>query len=155
MGIRSRYHLKTNEAGVEYADPGDFEMNNKGKDLFFSGLSAARMPEGAASNIARRVRLLDRSIGSLKSHDNHILLQQLIALFIRSSLPANVVQTLIELGTFFKQLCSVDNCVADLEAARARIVLTLCELEKIFPPSFFDVMEHFPIHLADEVLLAV
>ncbi|KAL6134408.1 hypothetical protein ACLB2K_066639 [Fragaria x ananassa] len=106
MGIRSRYHLKTNEAGVEYVDPGDFEMNNKGKDLFFSGLSTSRMLEGAASNIARR------------------------------------------------QLCYVDNYVADLEAARARIVLTLCELEKIFPPSFFDVMEHLPIHLADEVLLA-
>ncbi|KAL6219803.1 hypothetical protein ACLB2K_007562 [Fragaria x ananassa] len=105
MGIRSRYHLKTNEAGVEYANPGDFEMNNKGKDLFFLGLLAARMPEEAASNIARH------------------------------------------------QLCFVDNCVADLEAARARIVLTLCELEKIFPPSFFDVMEHLPIHLADEALL--
>lgn len=64
-----------------------------------------------------------------------------------------MVQALIDLGTFFKQLCSVDNCVADLEAARARIVLTLCELEKIFPPSFFDVMEHLPIHLADEALL--
>jgi len=30
------------------------------------------------------------------------------------------------------------------------IVLTLCKLEKIFPPSFFDIMVHLPIHLANE-----
>ncbi|XP_040367423.1 uncharacterized protein LOC112178107 [Rosa chinensis] len=154
MGIREQYHLKRRESGTEYADPAEFEMNNKGKDMFFSALSGSRMPDGAASNIARRVRLHDRSIGGLKSHDNHILLQQLIPLFIRSSLPENVVQALIDLGSFFKQLCSMDNCAADLEKARARIVLTLCELEKIFPPSFFDIMEHLPIHLADEALIA-
>ncbi|CAN0919367.1 hypothetical protein LINGRAHAP2_LOCUS31409, partial [Linum grandiflorum] len=115
MGIRRRYHLKINEAGVEYAEPGNLEMNNQGKDFFFSGLSTTRMPEGVASNIARRVRLSDRTIGSLKTHDNHILLQQLIPLYIRSSLPPNVVQPLIDLGNFFKQLCSVNNSVVDLE----------------------------------------
>lgn len=29
----------------------------------------------------------------------------------------------------------------------------LCDLEKIFPPSFFDVMEHLPIHLPHEAIL--
>lgn len=48
----------------------------------------------------------------------------------------------------------MNNCAADLEEARASMVLTLCELEKIFPPSFFDIMEHLPIHLADEALIA-
>ncbi|XP_040369295.1 uncharacterized protein LOC121051221 [Rosa chinensis] len=98
MGIREQYHLKRRESGTEYADPAEFEMNNKGKDMFFSALSGSRMPDGATSNIARRVRLHDRSIGGLKSHDNHILLQQLIPLFIRSSLPENVVQALIDLA---------------------------------------------------------
>ncbi|XP_040362000.1 uncharacterized protein LOC112165422 [Rosa chinensis] len=105
MGIREQYHLKRRESGTEYADPAEFEMNNKGKDMFFSALSGSRMPDGATSNIARR-------------------------------------------------LCSMDNCAADIEKARARIVLTLCELKKIFPPSFFDIMEHLPIHLADEALIA-
>ncbi|XP_050386122.1 uncharacterized protein LOC126802526 [Argentina anserina] len=154
MEIRRQYHLKRTESGQEYADPAEFEMNNKGKDLFLSGLAATRMPEGAASNIARRVNLRDRSIRSLKSHDNHIMLQQLIPLFIRSSLPANVVQPLIDVGNFFKQLCSLENSAADLQALRDRIVLTLCELEKIFPPSFFDIMEHLPVHLVDEALVA-
>ena len=28
-----------------------------------------------------------------------------------------------------------------------------CEVEKIFPPTFFDIMEHLPIHLVDEIRL--
>ncbi|PKA46249.1 hypothetical protein AXF42_Ash020000 [Apostasia shenzhenica] len=35
------------------------------------------------------------------------------------------------------------------------IVTTLCKLEKIFPPAFFDCMEHLPIHLAYEQRLVV
>ena len=31
--------------------------------------------------------------------------------------------------------------------------MILCNLEKIFPPSFFDVMEHLPIHLSYEAKL--
>lgn len=31
-----------------------------------------------------------------------------------------------------------------------KIPVILCNLEKIFPPSFFDVMEHLPIHLPTE-----
>ncbi|KAK9928672.1 hypothetical protein M0R45_025795 [Rubus argutus] len=75
MGIREQYHLKMRESGTEYTDPTKFEMNNKGKRYVLSALSVSRMPDGAASNIARRVHLQDRNIGGLKSHDNHILLQ--------------------------------------------------------------------------------
>ena len=41
-----------------------------------------------------------------------------------------------------------------LERLDRDIVLILCKLEKIFPPSFFDIMVHLPIHLAHEALLA-
>lgn len=27
----------------------------------------------------------------------------------------------------------------------------VCEFEKIFPPSFFDIMERLPVHLVDEI----
>jgi len=37
-----------------------------------------------------------------------------------------------------------------LHVLEKSIVLTLCKLEKIFPPSFFDILVHLPIHLVDE-----
>ena len=36
----------------------------------------------------------------------------------------------------------------------AQIPIILCKLEKVFPPSFFDVMVHLPIHLAGEAEIA-
>ncbi|XP_073219685.1 uncharacterized protein [Cicer arietinum] len=43
--------------------------------------------------------------------------------------------------------------VADLDILQTEIVETLCQLETIFPPSFFDIMVHLPIHLVNEVRL--
>ena len=37
---------------------------------------------------------------------------------------------------------------------QSQIALTLCHLKRIFPPSFFDIMEHLPIHLAEEAKIA-
>jgi hypothetical protein len=29
----------------------------------------------------------------------------------------------------------------------------MCQLEMCFPPSFFDTMEHYMIHLTDQILV--
>ncbi|KAF7139496.1 hypothetical protein RHSIM_Rhsim07G0167400 [Rhododendron simsii] len=52
------------------------------------------------------------------------------------------------------QLYSKVNRASDLEYPEDRFVVTLCHLEKIFPPSFFDIMEHLAVHLAEEALIA-
>lgn len=40
-----------------------------------------------------------------------------------------------------------------LPTLQSQIVLTLCVLEKYFPPSFFDIMVHLTVHLVREVQL--
>ena len=80
-------------------------------------------------------------------------MQQLLSLAIHRALPKNVVEPLIELSNFFRQLCSKVNKVTDFEYVQDRICLILCHLKKIFPSFFFNVMEHLPIHLADEAIL--
>ncbi|KAL9675539.1 hypothetical protein QQ045_003741 [Rhodiola kirilowii] len=65
----------------------------------------------------------------------------------------------LELKTYRGRLvANKDICASALHKERMEhwqnnIAVTLCKLETIFPPSFFDSMEHLPIHLADEVLL--
>ena len=66
----------------------------------------------------------------------------------------DVVKGLIELSNFFKQVCSKVNRVTDLQQANDCIAVTLSHLEKIFPPAFFNIMEHLPIHLAEEAMVA-
>ena len=63
-------------------------------------------------------------------------------------------EPIIDLGSFFKELCSKTLKVDVLERLENKLALTLCKLERIFPPSFFDIMVHLPIHLAREAILA-
>jgi hypothetical protein len=57
---------------------------------------------------------------------------------------------LAELSYFFRQLCAKElswTVVADLEKIAP---VLLCKLEKIFPPGFFNPMEHMILHLPYE-----
>ena len=83
----------------------------------------------------------------LKSFDNHILMQQLFPIKFSWSLPSHVTRPLIKLACFFREICSKILKVLDIAIVKADITMTLYELEKIFPPSFFTVMVHLVMHL--------
>ena len=51
---------------------------------------------------------------------------------------------------FFDILGAKELKVGDLEQIEPQIPLTLCKLEKAFPPAFFNVMLHLSIHLVHE-----
>ena len=100
------------------------------------------------------MQLNERKIYGLKSHDCHVLMQQLLPLTIRGVLHKNVSGAIIELCNFFKQLCSKVLSTNQLQRLDNDIIVTLCKLERIFPPSFFDIMMHLPVHLANEAKIA-
>lgn len=112
-----------------------------------------KLPYGHASNIKNCVSMPDLKLYGLKSHDCHTLLQQLLPVAIRSVLPKNVRVSIIRLCFFFNSLCNKVVDVSKLNKLQSDVVLTLCELEKIFPPSFFDVMIHLTVHLVRELRL--
>ena len=69
---------------------------------------------------------------------------------VRGYVPEHVWIVLVELSNFFRQLCAKElsrTMVADME--RMAPVL-LCKLEKIFPPGFFNPMQHLILHLPYE-----
>ena len=69
-------------------------------------------------------------------------------------MPANVWQALTELSIFFKDLTAIVITEDDMKRLEEDIPIVLCKLERIFPPSFFDSMEHLPFHLAYEARVA-
>jgi hypothetical protein len=86
----------------------------------------------------------------MKSHDFHIWIEWILPAMVRGYVPEHVWLALSELSYFFRQLCSKElsrTVVADLE--RLALVL-LCKLEKIFPPGFFNPMQHLILHLPYE-----
>jgi len=79
----------------------------------------------------------DLKLVGLKSHDCHILMQQLLLVAIREILPKNVRQTIMHLCAFFSSICSKFIDPLKLDELQAEIVIILCKLEMFFPPSFF------------------
>jgi hypothetical protein len=57
----------------------------------------------------------------------------------------------MEISHSFRDICSSKLDVDHIERLETNIVETICKLEMIFPPSFFYLMEHLPIHLPYEV----
>ncbi|XP_057444525.1 uncharacterized protein LOC130736753 [Lotus japonicus] len=131
-----------------------YTMTNQGKKSFLTTLSNIIVPDGYSSNISRCIDMENfRLSGMLKSHDFHILMEQLLPLAMRTTVPNEVSKVLNGLSSFFRKLCSKVLSVPDLDRLQHDIVLTLCNMEILFPPSFFTVMVHLIVHLVEEAKL--
>ena len=131
---------------------GIFTIPTDKKLLFLKNLKNVSVPDGYSSNISRCIDVNQKKIFGLKSHDCHIIMEQLLPLSIRNVLPSQVVAVLIELSSFFRQICLKSLSLSDLEKLQHRIVLTLCHIEMLFPLSFMTVMVHLTVHLVDEAI---
>jgi len=110
------------------------------------------MPNDYSSNLARRVDVDKERIHGMKIHDCHIFMKCLLPIAF-SALPVHVLNPLVELSHFFKDLCLTTLTDHDLVRMEENISIILCKLERIFLPAFFDSMEHLPIHLTNEARL--
>ncbi|XP_071729888.1 uncharacterized protein [Rutidosis leptorrhynchoides] len=153
MGIRHELHPQPLSNGKVYLPPACFLMDKKEKETFYDVLKSVKVPNGYAANISRCIQGKPPKITSLKSHDNHILMQQLLPVAIRNILPKHVRSIIMKLCRYYRQLCSKVLKPTDLFKMEKDIGKILCDLERIFPPSFFDVMIHLSVHLALETRL--
>ncbi|XP_059669134.1 uncharacterized protein LOC132314273 [Cornus florida] len=102
------------------------------------------------SNIGKCVSLAEWKIIGLKSHDCHILMQQLLPVALRGLLPKGPRNAVFRLCAYFNEICQKVIDKNTLERCENDIAETLCLLERFFPPSFFDIMVHLTIHLTRE-----
>ena len=152
MGIRRHLHLKHN--GDSYNFPhAPYTMNKTQKVAFCDFLRSVKFPDGYVSNLATCFSTDGCNLQALKTHDCHILLQRILPVAIRGIMSKDIYEALAELGIFFQQLCAKTLKLDVLQRMKVEIPIILCKLEKIFPPSFFDVMLHLAIHLPDEAIL--
>lgn len=103
MGIRPGLHPFADEFGKEWIPGSSFTLNKKEKEIFCKILKNVKVPDGYAANVSRCVHLKPTRIFGLKSHDSHILMQQLLPLSLRKLLPKSVRSPLIHLSHYFKE----------------------------------------------------
>ncbi|GJV81578.1 putative transposase-associated domain-containing protein [Tanacetum coccineum] len=133
--------------------PAGYTLTNAEKDIFYETLSNIRVPQGYCSNFSSLVSLKDRKLIGLKSHDYHMLMQEFLPIAIRSIMHPPTRYAIIRFCFFFKFICRKEISLQELDKLQLELVVTLCLLEKFFPPSFFDIMIHLTVHLTREVKL--
>jgi hypothetical protein len=111
-------------------------MLPQAKNIFCTVIKYARFPDGYASNLYHKVNLEDKRLTGLKSHDCHIIMQDLVPLALCRSLPRSVAMPLIRFCKYFKVLYGKVIDVDEMEHWEDEIAEILCQLEMIFPPSF-------------------
>ncbi|XP_062119373.1 uncharacterized protein LOC133833132 [Humulus lupulus] len=152
LNIRKQLHMK--KKGNKWFKPvACYTLSAKERQEFCTFIKSVKFPDGYAANISRNVNMKDGKLFGLKSHDCHILLQRLLPIGLRPYLKKKVMDAIVELSLFFKKLCARTLYVKDLDELEKGVVLTLCKLESIFPPAFFDVMIHLMVHLPLEAKL--
>ncbi|XP_073304102.1 uncharacterized protein [Primulina huaijiensis] len=130
-----------------------YTLSKKEMNVFCSRLKKIKLPDGYSSNIGNCVSLEDHKLIGLKSHDCHVLMQQLLSVALRSLLPKGPRSALFLLCAFYNELCQRVLDRNRLEQLEDNIAETLCMLERYFPPAFFTISVHLTIHLAREARL--
>lgn len=154
QGIRRNLHAYKKDNGKWHIPFAPFSMTLEQRKLFCTILKSIRVPDGYSSNISRNVNSKDKKLMQLKSHDCHMLMQQLLPIALRNSCSKDVCSSIVELCNYFHDLCSNTLNIDHLNQMEKNISITLCKLEQIFPPSFFTVMVHLSVHLATEAKVA-
>ncbi|XP_055961025.1 uncharacterized protein LOC130015269 [Mercurialis annua] len=131
-----------------------YALDKNAKQALLEWVKELKFPDGHVSNLGRCVDLKKLKMNGMKSHDCHVFMQRLLPIAFREFLHPSVWEPITELSIFFKDLTCTTLKEDDLIEMEKDIAKILCKLERIFPPSFFDSMEHLPIHLPYEAKLA-
>ncbi|KAL8161465.1 hypothetical protein V2J09_012954 [Rumex salicifolius] len=116
-------------------------------------LRTLRFSDGYVSNIVQCVQLQEYKLLWMKSHDCHVFMQKLLPIAFKELPPSGIWGALTELSMFFQSICSSTLDKQRIEDLICDAPLILCQLERIFPPSFFDSMEHLIMYLVFEAKL--
>ena len=153
MNIRKELHpVQTGEKKFKYSQA-PFTLTKEQRHIFCKRLKDTKMPDGYASNISNCVDMSDYKLTNMKSHDLHVMMQNLLPMALRGLLEKPIRHAIIRLCKFYNELCQRDLDREKLARLESDVAVIICTLERHFPPSFFDVMVHLTIHLAREARL--
>ncbi|XP_050222148.1 uncharacterized protein LOC126672242 [Mercurialis annua] len=124
-----------------------YALDRDSKKILLEWIQKLKFPDGYVSNLSRCIDLNSLKMMGMKSLDCHVFMQRLLPIALRELLPPEVWEPLTELSINFRELTATSLKKADLERLDLDIPKILCKLEHIFPPSFFNSMEHLPVHL--------
>jgi hypothetical protein len=87
------------------------------------------------------------------TRDCHTMLSLFLAIAIKAVNHQYLKMVITHKCYFFNAISKKVIGVTELDELHKEIRVTMCKLEMCFPPLFFDMMEHYLIHLADQIFV--
>ena len=134
-----------------YMPNAKYVLSKADREQFLKILKSLKMPRHYCSSLYSKIS--KGKLTGLKSHDYHVLLQEILPLCLRNIGDPRTTAAVVRLSRIFRKLCSKSVDVDTREVLFEECAETLCLLEKEFHPAFFDVMVHLTIHLVEELFL--
>jgi len=151
-GIRPHLHLQPNADGRTHFMPdAPYVLNNEDRKEFFKTMKDLKFPTNYVGNLSTRIE--DGKFRGMKTHDFHVLLQQVLPLSLRNICDDKVVGAIMRVSRLFRKIFSKVVDVNQKDQMLEDVAETICTLEKELPPSVFVIMLHLPIHLVEEMFI--
>jgi hypothetical protein len=110
-----------------------------------------RVPTGFSTNIKNLVSMSELKMSGYNTNDFHTMLSLFLAIAIREVHHPYLKMVITRMCHFFNAISKKVIDISELDELRKEIRVTMYQLEMCFPPMFFDTMEHYMIHLADQI----
>jgi hypothetical protein len=150
MGIMRDLWIEDREEGVR-KPPAPYVLSVENQRKVRNIISSLKFPKGYGANL--QLPFTHANFVGLKSHDYHILLQEILPMALRGCLRDDVFNVICHLSRFFKSICTHAVQVNTIQDLELEGFLLLCDMESIFPPSFFNISAHLIAHLVEELYL--
>jgi hypothetical protein len=140
-----------NEAPGKWVKPrADYVLTRPQRKEILEWFKTLKFPDGYAANLRQGVNIQTLRINGVKSHDYHIMMERLMSPMFRGYFPDHIWQVMAELSFFYRKLCAKEIDPTEIANMEREAPVLLCKLERIFPPGFFNPMQHLILHLPYE-----
>jgi hypothetical protein len=93
------------------------------------------------------------NMSGYNTHDCHTMMSLFLAIAIKAVNHPYLKMVITRMCHFFNAISKKVIDISELDELCKEIRVTMCQLEMCFPPSFFDTMKHYMIHLADQIFV--
>jgi hypothetical protein len=149
QALKIREELHPQERLNRKADlpPASYTLTTEEKRASCKCLHGIRVSTRFSTNIKNLVSISELKMSGYNTHDCHTILSLCLAIAIRVVSHPYLKMVITHKCDFFNAISKKVIEVSELDEVRKEIRVTRCQLEMCFPPSFFDTMEHYMIHL--------
>jgi hypothetical protein len=153
LRIREELHPQEKLNGKIYLPPASYTFTNEEKRAICKCLCGIRGPTWFSTNIKNRVSMSELKMSGYNNHDWYTILSLFLAIAIRAINHPYLKMVITCMCHFFNAISKKVIDAVELDDIHKEMRVIICQLEMYFPPSFFDMMEHYMIHLAYQVFI--